>query len=271
MKTNPTLEILISTMNRKDLSFLEKMFPVLDLEQYQLLIINQTKLDEDLVSDVEGIRIINSREFGLSKSRNLAIENAKGDILVFADDDIEYLPGFDKTILKAYETYPKASLISFQFVNENNELAKYYPKKEGYIKSSKRPLSSVEITFKKKDIIDNGIRLNENFGLGSTFPCGEEQLFKRDFLQHNLKVAFVVKPIVIHTGKTSGSSLQAKKSIEANTAQKYIQYKKWTYLWMIKYVFFLFRHSYISFFGQIKAYRIGMKAISKLKKIKHED
>jgi len=109
MIVKPTLEIMVSTMNRSDLSFLEAMFPDMDLSSYSILIINQTKLNQDLVSTTEGIRVINSREFGLSKSRNLAIENAIGDILVVADDDIEYLPDFDKTILRAYKTYNQAS------------------------------------------------------------------------------------------------------------------------------------------------------------------
>jgi len=271
MKKAINLEILISTMNRKDLSFLHVMFPKLDTSRYSILIINQTKLDEDLESSNPKIRVINSREFGLSKSRNLAIENSIGDILLIADDDIQYLPDFEKIIFKAYDTYPEASLISFQFLNEDKQLAKFYPKKEGFIRSSKRPLSSVEISFKREDVMTFHIRMNKHFGLGSTFPCGEEQLFKRDFLQNNLNVAFVAKPILIHPGKTSASSLQSKKSIEATTAQKYMSYNNWTYLWLMKYVFFLFRHKYISFFDQIQAYRIGMEAILKLKRIQDEN
>jgi glycosyltransferase involved in cell wall biosynthesis len=266
MKTNPTLEILISTMNRKDLSFLEKMFPVLDLEQYQLLIINQTKLDEDLVSDVEGIRVINSREFGLSKSRNLAIENATGDILVIADDDIEYLPGFDKTILKAYETYPEASLISFQFLDEKGKLAKLYPRYTGYISSNKRPLSSVEISIRREDIIQNEIWFDKRFGLGTSLPCSEEQLFKQDIIIQGLKAAYIDQPILSHKGKTSSSDMGKPELVRATTAYKFLMYKHWTYLWLMKYVFFLYRHTYISFLGQIRAYKYGIRGISELKK-----
>ena len=45
-------------------------------------------------SDFENIRVINSFEIGLSKSRNLAIKNALGDICIIADDDIEYVEDF---------------------------------------------------------------------------------------------------------------------------------------------------------------------------------
>jgi glycosyltransferase involved in cell wall biosynthesis len=228
--------------------------------------VNQTKLNEDLVSDVEGIRVINSREFGLSKSRNLAIENATGDILVIADDDIEYLPGFDKTILKAYETYPEASLISFQFLDEKGKLAKLYPRYTGYISSNKRPLSSVEISIRREDIIQNEIWFDKRFGLGTSLPCSEEQLFKQDIIIQGLKAAYIDQPILSHKGKTSSSDMGKPELVRATTAYKFLMYKHWTYLWLMKYVFFLYRHTYISFLGQIRAYKYGIRGISELKK-----
>jgi glycosyltransferase involved in cell wall biosynthesis len=270
MIVKPTLEIMISTMNRSDLSFLGGMFPDMDLSSYSILIINQTKLNQDLVSTTEGIRVINSREFGLSKSRNLAIENAIGDILVIADDDIEYLLEFDKTILRAYKKYDQASLISFQFVDENDQLQKKYPKTEGYTTSTKRRLTSIEITFRKKDVMDKEIRMNENFGLGSTFPNAEEQIFKLLMLREGLKVAFVAQPIVRHFGKTSGFNQGTSRFIRAITAQKFLTYRHWTYLWLFKYVFFLYSHKYISFFEQPRAFKIGFKAIKDIKSLEHE-
>lgn len=271
MKKDLDLEILISTMNRKDLSFLDKMFPELNLSLYSLLIINQTHLKKDLTSSNPKVRVINSREFGLSKSRNLAIENAKGDILLIADDDIEYLPDFEKTIFKAYQTYPDASLISFQYINEYKKFGKLYPNKEGYIKSTKRPLSSVEISFKREDIIFHDIRMNEYFGLGTTLPSSEEQLFKYEILKKGLKVAYVSQPILKHKGKTKASSLGAPELIRATSAQKYLIYKNWVYVWLIKYVFFLYRHGYISFLSQQKAYSIGLDGVSEIKNTLNEN
>ncbi|AFU67210.1 glycosyltransferase, group 2 family [Psychroflexus torquis ATCC 700755] len=270
MIIEPNLEIMISTMNRSDLSFLGGIFPEMDLSSYSILIVNQTKLNQDLVSTTEGIRVINSREFGLSKSRNLAIENAIGDILVIADDDIEYLPDFDKTILRAYKKYDQASLISFQFLDENDQLQKKYPKSEGYTTSTKQPLSSVEMTFRVKDVREKGIRMNENFGLGTSFPSAEEQIFKDSLLRHSLRVAFHAKPILKHSGKISASNQGAPGFIRAITAQKFLTHRHWTYLWLFKYVFFLYRYDFISFFEQLRAFKIGFKAIHEIKTLEHE-
>ena len=77
------IEILISTMNQKDDSLINKM----NLH-CNSLIINQCSYDS--VKKKDAIRIINTTERGLSKSRNMAIENSIGDICIIADDDLVY-------------------------------------------------------------------------------------------------------------------------------------------------------------------------------------
>ena len=108
------LEILLSTMNRSNLSFLKKMFPKGDYKDHQILIINQTTENNQLHSKLNNIRVINSFEKGVSKSRNLAIKNAKGNICLIADDDVEYEKGFDKIIESAYKEYEDANCIIFK-------------------------------------------------------------------------------------------------------------------------------------------------------------
>lgn len=71
--------------------------------------------------------MINSFEKGLSKSRNLALENALGKILILADDDVVYQEGFDSTIIKAYNQFPNAAAIRFCAVKANGDLIKKYP------------------------------------------------------------------------------------------------------------------------------------------------
>ena len=265
MKERPSIEILISTMNRTDLLFLKTLFPRHEFKKMNLLIINQTKEKMLLHSDISNIRVINSSEFGLSKSRNLAIENAVGDILVIADDDIEYLPGFENIILKAYERHSKVSLIHFQFLNEVNSLAKIYPIKEGSINSSKYYLSSIEMTFRRKQLIDSGIRFDERFGLGARFVSNEEQIIKQQLLNRKLEVIYIPQPICIHSGLTSANISAHRKNTEAMAAYKYLIYGFGTYLWLVKYVLFLYRNKFIKGSEITKFYQFGSKAIGYMK------
>ncbi|MBC8882665.1 hypothetical protein H9X57_02430 [Flavobacterium piscinae] len=68
------LEIIISTMNQTSLNFLVPMFPMCHFSAFSILIINQTTENNVLVSEFESVKVINSFEKGLSKSRNLGIK-----------------------------------------------------------------------------------------------------------------------------------------------------------------------------------------------------
>jgi hypothetical protein len=63
-------------MNRNSLDFLIPMFPSRKFFEFNILIVNQTTENQLLNSEFPTVRIINSFEKGLSKSRNLALKNA---------------------------------------------------------------------------------------------------------------------------------------------------------------------------------------------------
>lgn len=49
----------------------------------------------------------NDRDKGLTKSRNIGIRHAKGDIVFFFDDDVELFPDYIEKILHRYEASPE--------------------------------------------------------------------------------------------------------------------------------------------------------------------
>lgn len=126
--TETDVEILISTMNQNSLDFLVPMFPFLHFSNLQILIVNQTQTGKELLSIYPNVRIINSFEKGLTKSRNLALENAAGKILIIADDDVVYQQGFVAKIINAYNQFPHAATINFCAVKKDGSLMKNYPK-----------------------------------------------------------------------------------------------------------------------------------------------
>lgn len=194
------LEFLVATMNRSSLSFLKKMNlsgNILVINQY-----NDVKLQEDTKN---GVRYLNYKEKGLSKSRNRALENAIGDICVLADDDLKYVSNVEDIIKQAYKKYIDADVIVFQIKNSNGELYKKYSQKEhriGRLNSMK--VSSVEITFKRKSIIDNKIIFDEKFGAGAKYYCGEENIFLSKCIDNKLKIIYI--PTLIGQLQDSESS-----------------------------------------------------------------
>lgn len=76
------LEVLISTMNRNNLDFLDKMNI-----STNSVIINQSITNKILMTEETNIKIINCDEKGLSRSRNKAMKIAKGSYMAFLDSD----------------------------------------------------------------------------------------------------------------------------------------------------------------------------------------
>ena len=98
------LEVLLSCMYQEDMSIALRT-----RIQSDLLIINQCNKDESVENICDGhrIRMISSTERGLSKSRNMALENACGDICLICDDDEIFEEGYKDAIIKVFEQMPK--------------------------------------------------------------------------------------------------------------------------------------------------------------------
>lgn len=260
------LEILVSTMNKTSLSFLDRMFPGGKKKDLLVLIINQTSRGNELVSDYDDIRVINSYEKGLSKSRNLAIKNAKGDICLIADDDIKYKQGFWNIVLEAFSKHSKASVIRFKIGTFEGVDYKKYPAFSKRLNNLRdiSGASSIEIGFRRIDIIENSIFFNELFGLGANFKSGEEFLFLRDVIKKSLSVYFENVEIVKHSKKRN-TVVGSDDYIRACAALYHIAYKRSCYFILIKLIFSLYRNGIISFNQLYKKYDIGVLTINGLK------
>lgn len=258
------VEILISTMNRDSLEFLVPMFTHSHFSIFSILIVNQTEKDKILTSDFSNVRVINSFERGLSKSRNLALENAIGKILVIADDDIVYEEGFLTKIINAYHKFPDVAVINFSVVNSNGNLIKKYPLKP---KSNLNIFdilntSSIEMTLNKSSIDKAKIRFDEHFGLGGIFEMGEEAIFLFDLKEKKKKLVFDHQVIAKHENETSSNK---KNVIE----KYYIQGALFSRIFKKKYIYWIF----IKLFFDLKQHKIrfsNIKNVLKSAKQGHE-
>jgi glycosyltransferase involved in cell wall biosynthesis len=259
------LEILIATKNRNTLDFLALMFPFTHFSKFNILVINQTK-ENKLASDFKNVRVINADEKGLSKSRNLAIKNASRKICLIADDDVVFFPNFQKQILAAFNQSPNASIITFnhQRIGKNkphNNSKKVY----SHSKKTIENVCSIEIAFQLKDIKENNICFNENFGLGSHFETAEEYLFLQDAIQLTLSALFYPFVIVSHPLVSSGENQGEDKMVFARAALFCKTKGNLAYIWLLKYVFFLVRREYVKWNECVGKYKTGLSGIRKYK------
>ena len=198
---NLKLQVLVSTMGRRDLSLADKMNITTDA-----LIINQ--INENIpamYNEKRRITMLSYNERGLSKSRNKAIANSDADICLIADDDVVYNKDFMAQIIKAYEENPQYDIITFAVPSVNVSRAKkYYTERKeiGFIRSMK--IASVEISFKRESIIKKQLRFMEEFGAGTQYSgVGEDSIFICDCLKNGLKILYLPIEIGVVTQESS--------------------------------------------------------------------
>ena len=194
------LEVLISCMNQHDMKIAE-MTGI----QTDTLIINQCPRSEilnEMKSDQKttgvqnqthvNIRMLDTSTRGLSKSRNLAIQHAVGDVCLLCDDDEQLDSSYEDTILKAYEALSDADIICFRISNQPSRLKQ---ETQRLTKWTAMRIASWQITFRRESILKSGIRFDEDMGAGTGNGGGEEVKFLRDCIKAGLKAYYVPKSI----------------------------------------------------------------------------
>jgi glycosyltransferase involved in cell wall biosynthesis len=143
---------------------------------------------------------------GLSRSRNAAIETSTAAWLLFADDDIRYLPGALGLVANALSDLGDVDVATFQMVFPDGSPARPYPQRA--IRHSWRTVlrvSSVTIAVRPGRVREAGLMFDPRLGLGAQVPTGEENEWLLRCLRAGLNVRHLPIDIVQHDHQTSSS------------------------------------------------------------------
>lgn len=229
------MEILIATMKRNSIDFLDDMNIETDS-----VVINQLGKIQSIQSEYKGNRLVvkNSLESGLSRSRNMALDLSKADICLIADDDIKYVSGYEKIILDAYKDFPEADIIAFQVDRVGGERNKVFRSNTHWEnRFSLFKISSVEITFKRQSIEKKKLSFNEDIGAGTKFGQGEESVFLTEAYNCGLKILYV--PIKIGETDISDSSWFTgydRSFFKAKGVSFYLMSPKWYFFLYMQFI-----------------------------------
>lgn len=260
------IEILLSTQNKTNLDFLKSMFVNASLSDVKLLVVNQTVKGKELTSSLENVRVINSYEKGSPSSRNLAIKNAKGNICLFADDDIIYFKDFTNTILEAYRNNPSAEVITFEAV-DNDDIRYMKYANEGEYTGKTFYVNTYVISFKREAVQSTSTLFNPYFGVGSVFPGSTEFFFMKNAFDNGLKMYHKQTFIVKHPNVSSGKKQGSDNAVFSKTARHYHLMGNKSVLWLVKYILFLIRHKYIKLSEAFDKFKVGLSAIKTYKQL----
>lgn len=192
------LVVLISCMNQSDFDIVRR-----SNLQTDALVINQC--DKDCVEELYFInsknenchvKMISTTERGLSRSRNMAIENAWGDICLICDDDEVLADGYEDTILSVYNEYKEIDCVTFHVVRKDRPFSL---KQIGCVRrvgfKGIMQTSSVQITFRRETILGENIKFDVKLGSGTGNGSGEENKFLLDIRRKSIKILYYPQTI----------------------------------------------------------------------------
>ena len=171
------LEVLLSVMNL-DKQDLKKMNITTDC-----IVINQCGYNS--YEEYENFKIYSYNEKGISKSRNKALENANGDILLLCDDDVTYNNEYETIIKNEFKKNKDADIIIFNLESINRKIRYNKRNKKVHFYNCLR-YGTYRIAMRKQAVTD--IKFNELFGPNSKYCSGEDGLFLIDCLKKGLKL-----------------------------------------------------------------------------------
>ena len=216
-----SLNVLISCMHEKDTSIIAR-----SNVQTDVVVVNQCA--KDSVEEFDFInkkgetchaKFINTTERGLSKSRNMAIDNAWGDICQICDDDETLPDDYENVIIEAYNQNKNAGVITFALNRLDVEMSYPVAKMSLGFKEILRT-SSLQITFSRNLLRKTDIRFDEKMGSGTGNGGGEENHFLLDCRKAGFKMLYI--PEIIAT-VNKGESKWFKGYTE-----KYFRDRGWT-------------------------------------------
>ena len=213
------LQVLIATFGEAGLKRVAQMrLPELEEVEYlvscQIPDQQQPPLPSQLVR--KDLRVFFSDSIGLSRNRNILLDEASAQFCLIADDDLSYTSDSLLEAMRILEENPEISIIAFKYQTQLGEQEKVYPNHsfdlahptKGYY------VTSFEIAFRREDIKKTGIRFNENFGVGSSlYGCGEEDLWLHNLLKKGLSGRFFPILLTTHKGATTGLREAAKPEV----------------------------------------------------------
>lgn len=173
----PRFEILCVTMHQNDFSKIEQMNIHSDV-----VFANQadrTAMDE---IDFEGhhARMITTDTRGVGINRNTALLYAKGDICLFADDDVTYNDDMEEKVLAEFNAHPDADIIIFHFDTDSDRKQVKYSETKKCGRFCRMPWGAVRIAFRLNSVRKANVWFTTLFGGGCVFPSGEDSMWLTD-------------------------------------------------------------------------------------------
>lgn len=178
-------EILCVTMHQKDFSKIQEMNIHSDV-----LFANQADRTSMEEMELEGYRarMITTDTRGVGVNRNLALLYARGEICLFADDDVTYHDDMEERVLAEFDAHPDADVMIFHLDTDSERKQVQYSKTKKCGPVSRMPWGAFRVAFRLDSVRKANVWFTTLFGGGCTFPAGEDSMWLSEVRKKGLTI-----------------------------------------------------------------------------------
>ncbi|TCK07130.1 glycosyltransferase [Marinobacterium mangrovicola] len=207
------LSIIISTSNHRifNLKIPDEIINVYYVVVHQIY---DREYEGELLEFMGGrkdISYVKLNYAGLSASRNFGLLKSKTKYAYIMDDDVDFNIDTIKKLVEIMD-YKNIDIATCKFKLEDGSWPKKYSDIEfnhNIFTSSK--VSSIEICVNVESVRNYKVLFDENFGLGSKYPSGEEYVFLTDCIKKKMSVSYIPVVTGIHPVIRSGDDFFSSK------------------------------------------------------------
>ena len=171
------IELLVTTMKATDFSLVERMNI-----QTDAILCNQTTNTSLVEKSISGhrIRLLSTETIGKSINQNIGLFYTDADVVLFADDDVKFIDGYERIVQDFFSKNPDADAVKFYCESTNKERPLAYKRPSKISKARRASLMSAGtpcLAVKKAFLDANSLLFNISVGPGTKQGSGEDSLF----------------------------------------------------------------------------------------------
>lgn len=166
----------------------------------------------------QDVRVIRLDSRGVTASRNTAIREAAGEVLLFGEEDVTWLPSGVDEVLAIFDDNPRLAVFLGRAQTETGALRKRYPSyRELVTVWNSARVGTIELAIRPEAIRRAGVEFDEAFGAGTENFLGDEYIFVADALRAKLKCEYFPVTFSEHPAESSGTQFGTLADAQARS------------------------------------------------------
>ena len=256
-------EVLCVTMHQKDFSKIQQMNIRSDV-----FFANQADRTclEEMDFDGHHARMLTTDTRGVGINRNMCLQYARGEICLFADDDVTYADDMEQRVLAEFDAHPDADIMIFHLDTDSERKQIKYPKTKKCGKFCRMPWGGVRIACRLSSVRKANLWFTMLFGGGCIFPSGEDSMWLTDARKAGLTM-YVSKETIGRVSFEESTWFTGfdEKMYYGKGAFYQATHPKTICLWMLYFALRTRNMGNLAFTEKIKWMRLGRQGYAKMR------